>query len=303
MRFGSFIYLVKEGFKNVWFNRLMSLASIGVLTACLLLIGGAALLSANVTAIVGVVEDQNELVVFLEDELSDNQKNSIDDKIKSLNGLLSVNFISKEQALIEQQNKVNPEYSEIFNGLQGDQNPLPDSYRIKLDSLEDLSSITAQITAIEGVLQVSAPTELANTITEIKRMINIAGLGIIVLLIVVSVVIIANTIKITVFNRRKEIGIMKYVGATDSFIRLPFLVEGMLLGIISAVLAFGILFFGYTYLLDSLVTNGISWFAMISQNLLPFDDIALPLFAFFAIMGTVTGTVGSLMFVKKYLKV
>lgn len=303
MRFGSFIYLVKEGFKNVWFNRLMSLASIGVLTACLLLIGGAALLSANVTAIVGVVEDQNELVVFLEDELSDNQKNSIDDKIKSLNGLLSVNFISKEQALIEQQNKVNPEYSEIFNGLQGDQNPLPDSYRIKLDSLEDLSSITAQITAIEGVLQVSAPTELANTITEIKRMINIAGLGIIVLLIVVSVVIIANTIKITVFNRRKEIGIMKYVGATDSFIRLPFLVEGMLLGIISAVLAFGILFFGYTYLLDSLVTNGISWFAMISQNLLPFDDIALPLLAFFAIMGTVTGTVGSLMFVKKYLKV
>ncbi len=303
MRFGSFIYLVKEGFKNVWFNRLMSLASIGVLTACLLLIGGAALLSANVTAIVGVVEDQNELVVFLEDELSDNQKNSIDDKIKSLSGLLSVNFISKDQALIEQQNKVNPEYSEIFNGLQGDQNPLPDSYRIKLDSLEDLSSITAQITAIEGVLQVSAPTELASTITEIKRMINIAGLGIIILLIVVSVVIIANTIKITVFNRRKEIGIMKYVGATDSFIRLPFLVEGMLLGIISAVLAFGILFFGYTYLLDSLVTNGISWFAMISQNLLPFDDIALPLLAFFAIMGTVTGTVGSLMFVKKYLKV
>lgn len=303
MRFGSFTYLVKEGFKNVWFNRLMSLASIGVLTACLILIGGAALLSANVTAIVGVIEDQNEIVVFLEDELSDREKNNIDKSIKSMNGLLSVNFISKDQALIDQQNKVNPEYSDIFDGLQGDQNPLPDSYRIKLDSLESLDAVITQISSIKGVLQVSAPTELAETITEIKRVINIAGFGIILLLIVVSVVIIANTIKITVFNRRKEIGIMKYVGATDSFIRLPFLVEGVLLGIISALLAFGILFAGYTYLLDSLVSNDISWFAMISQSLLPFNSIALPLLAFFAIAGIVTGTMGSLMFVRKYLKV
>ena len=302
MRFGSFIYLVKEGIKNVWFNRLMSLASIGVLTACLILIGGAALLSANVTAI-GVIEDQNEVVVFLEDELSDREKNNIDKNIKSISGLLSVNFISKDQALIDQQNKVNPEYSDIFDGLQGDQNPLPDSYRIKLDSLENLDATIAQISSFDGVLQVSAPTELAKTITEIKRVINITGFGIIILLIVVSVVIIANTIKITVFNRRKEIGIMKYVGATDSFIRLPFLVEGVLLGIISAILAFGILFAGYNYLLDSLVSNDISWFAMISQSLLPFNSIALPLFAFFAIAGVVTGTMGSLMFVRKYLKV
>lgn len=303
MRFGSFTYLVKEGFKNVWFNRLMSLASIGVLTACLILIGGAALLSANVTAIVGVIEDQNEIVVFLEDELSSIKKNNIDETIKSMSGLLSINFISKDQALIDQQNKVNPEYSDIFDGLQGDQNPLPDSYRIKLDSLENLDAVIAQISSIDGVLQVSAPTELAKTITEIKRVINIAGLGIIILLIVVSVVIIANTIKITVFNRRKEIGIMKYVGATDSFIRLPFLVEGVLLGIISALLAFGILFAGYNYLLDALVSNDISWFAMISQSLLPFNSIGLPLFAFFAIAGIATGTMGSLMFVRKYLKV
>lgn len=303
MKLGSFTYLVKEGFKNIWYNRLMSFASIGVLTACLLLIGGATLLSANVSAIIGVVEDQNEIVVYLEDDLSDTKKTNLDNTIKSLSGTLQVNFVSKEQALTEQQNKVTPEYGDIFEGLQGDQNPLPDSYRIKIDDLSQLSSIVTQISAYDGVLKISAPTELASTITEIKKMINIAGFGIIILLVVVSIVIIANTIKITVFNRRKEINIMKFVGATDSFIRLPFLIEGVLLGLISAVISFVILYFGYNYIINALVANSVSWIEMMAQSLLQFNQIALPMIGCFAGAGILTGMLGSMLFVRRYLKV
>ena len=160
-----------------------------------------------------------------------------------------------------------------------------------------------QVAAIEGIESVKAPNEVADILTSIKHAVAAGGFFIVALLIAVSLVIIANTIKVTVFNRRKEISIMKFVGATDLFIRLPFFVEGFLLGLLSALVAFGLLWVGYDYLLQMIAENPSSWIQQAYQSLLPFKEMALRLLGWFAGGGIGVGVFGSMFFVNRYLKV
>lgn len=301
MRLHNFTYLIKEGARNLLSNKLMSFACIGVLVACLLLIGGAAMFTLTVNNVVGYVEDQNEVVAFLEDGLSKQDIEVIDLSLRNVGNILQITFVDKEQVLLEEKEKAG-EFSDLYAGLEED-NPFPDKYILRIDDLSILQQTVEQIAGIEGVYKVNAQTEVAAILTGVKQTVTIAGMVVVLILVAVSVVIITNTIKLTVFSRRKEINIMKYVGATDWFIRLPFLVEGMLIGLLSALLAFLILGFGYTYLLDWVGKTYGQYITIVYENAVNFWDVSLYILAGFAGLGIFIGAVGSGFFVRKYLKV
>lgn len=299
MRGSSLGYLFKEGARNVWVNRLMSLASIGVLIACMLLIGSAVLLSVNMNNVVGYVEDQNEVVIVLEDDMTQDEIDNLDDELHEVGNISNIVFVSKEEAFQNEKDKL----GDAAELLREDDNFYPNTYRIKIDDLEFLDKTVDEIGRLFGVEDVKAPTDIAETLTSVKKLVITMGMGIVALLIGVTLIIIANTIKITVFNRRKEISIMKYVGATDLFIKLPFMIEGLILGLISAIMAYFILWGGYSYLLSWLEENRSTWIQSMYGSILPFKEIGLKLFGGFALGGTGLGVIGSMIFVRNYLKV
>ncbi|MCI9195215.1 MAG: ABC transporter permease [Angelakisella sp.] len=301
MSLGSIKYLVGEGARNIRANRQMSIASIGVLVACMLLIGAAVLFSLNADAVMGYIESQNDVVVFVKDKASDKEAEGLGDTLMEVDNVASVRYISKKEALEGQMEKLgNSSY--LMDALMED-NPLPATYYVKVKDLELLSATVEEIQDLDLVLDVNSPTDMAATLVGIKKAVNLGGLAIVAILGAVSILIVSNTIKLTVFNRRREISIMKYVGATDSFIRLPFLVEGVIIGLCSALLAFGLLWVGYYYLLDWMSTGTSSWLQLAYQNLIQFEDIAYRMLAGFCGAGVVFGIAGSLFFVGRYLKV
>ncbi len=300
MRVHNFAYLFKEGTKNVFSNKLMSFACIGVLVACLLLIGSAVLFTLNVNSIVNDVEDQNEFVVFLKDSMSKDDLGVFDVALDNIPNILTKKFVSREQAFQQEKEKLGDD-AYIYDGL--DASTYPNAYILSVDDLSLLDDTVKQVSQLDGVDTVNASTEVARILVGLKKVVTYAGAAIVLILIVVSVLIITNTIKLTVFSRRKEINIMKYVGATDSFIRLPFLVEGMMIGIISAFIAFMLLGVGYTYMVKWLGENYSGYIGTLYENSVPFQSVALELFGGFAILGVLIGVIGSGVFVRKHLKV
>ena len=297
----SFFYLVNQGFKNLWNNRLMSLASIGVLVSCMLLIGAAALLSVNVSSIVDAVEDQSEAIVYLEDGLDDAAVEEVRDGLIATGKVATIEFISNEDALHAMMESMGDD-GMLFEAYAKENN-LPDSFRITFDDVSDLENTVMHIEALLGVDSVSALTEVAEVITGVKNMAYVGGTIIIGLLIVVSLMIIGNTIKITVFSRRREVNIMKYVGATNGFIRLPFIVEGISLGVISGAISYGIIYFAYDYLVKWVSSQSATWFSQIISDLVPFSVLSDYLLLGFIGGGAFIGLFGCVAFIGKHLKV
>lgn len=297
----SFFYLVKQGFKNLWNNRLMSLASIGVLVSCMLLIGAAALLAVNVSSVVDELEDQSEAIVYLDDNTTEDDQTRIRKAIIATGKIATVEFVPKGEALSQMMSAMGDE-GLLFEAYKEDNN-LPDSYRITFDDVSDLESTVAAIENIDGVLSVSAMTEVANVITGLKKMAYVGGVVIIGLLIAVSLMIVGNTIKITVFSRRREVNIMKYVGATNGFIRLPFIVEGMSLGVISGAISYGLIYFGYDYFTKWVLSQKSEWFSMLVSGMVPFTAISHQLLLGFLGGGALIGIFGCVAFIGKHLKV
>lgn len=297
----SFFYLVKQGFKNLWNNRLMSLASIGVLVSCMLLIGAAALLAVNVSSVVDELEDQSEAIVYLDDNTTEDDQARIRKAIIATGKISTVEFVPKGEALSEMMSAMGDE-GLLFEAYKEDNN-LPDSYRVTFDDVSDLESTVAAIENIDGVLSVSAMTEVANVITGLKKMAYVGGVVIIGLLIAVSLMIVGNTIKITVFSRRREVNIMKYVGATNGFIRLPFIVEGMSLGVISGAISYGLIYFGYEYFTKWVLSQKSEWFSMLVSGMVPFTAISHQLLIGFLGGGALIGIFGCVAFIGKHLKV
>lgn len=297
----SFFYLVKQGFKNLWNNRLMSLASIGVLVSCMLLIGAAALLAVNVSSVVDELEDQSEAIVYLDDNTTEDDQARIRKAIIATGKIATVEFVPKGEALSQMMSAMGDE-GLLFEAYKEDNN-LPDSYRITFDDVSDLESTVAAIENIDGVLSVSAMTEVANVITGLKKMAYVGGVIIIGLLIAVSLMIVGNTIKITVFSRRREVNIMKYVGATNGFIRLPFIVEGMSLGVISGAISYGLIYFGYDYFTKWVLSQKSEWFSMLVSGIVPFAAISHYLLLGFLGGGAIIGIFGCVTFIGRHLKV
>lgn len=291
MKPSSMRYLLREGFRNIWQNRFMALASIGVLVACLLLTGGAFLVFRNIDNMFDWVYGQNVVVVFAEDGATDDALDNLEKELKAINNVESVEFMSKE----EQWEKFADDIPEnTFDDLSGEDNPLLDSFVVTFTDLEKFDSTVNQIEKLDNIDDISYNGDIAKTLSDVRQIVMIIGGWIIAVLLLVSLFIIINTIKLTVYNRRLEIYIMKSVGATNSFIRIPFIVEGVVLGLIAAALSYGILWYIYTQLTKMITIN--------MMSLVSFGSVWWILLIGFVVAGMLTGIVGSAVSMSKYLK-
>ena len=283
MKFSSIRYLLREGFRNLWQNRFMAVASIGVLVSCLLLTGGAYLIFANIDHIFDWVYEQNVVVAFADADCTEEEIAQLEEKIKSITNVASVEHRSKDQLLEEMADSMP---GAIFEDLKED-NPLQDAFIIAFSDLSKFDATLMQIQEIPHVEDVKNNAELAGQLTKIRQVVLAVGGWIIGILLLVSLFIIANTIKLTVYNRRLEIYIMKSVGATRAFIRTPFVIEGVVLGLLSGLLSYGILYFVYDRLAGMLTFGG----NMV--QLLPFSSVWWIMLIGFLVAGVLTGMCGS----------
>ena len=235
MKGSSLKYLTREGFRSIWINKLMSLASVAVLMACLVIIGLGAMIFFNINSLLDSVENQNVIMVFAENDATDEEVSIIGNKIKAMNNVEDCIFVPKEDAFNKELEKMGDDAA-LLDGLE--ENPLPDGYKVIVKDLTQFDKTVNELKTVKGVQRVRENGDVADKLVSIRKAVTIVSLGLVILLFIVSLFIISNTIRITMFSRKLEISIMKAVGATNWFIRWPFMVEGVNLGIISCVVSF-----------------------------------------------------------------
>ncbi|MBQ7128960.1 MAG: permease-like cell division protein FtsX [Clostridia bacterium] len=294
MKLRSVRYLTVEGFKNIWLHRLMTLASVCVLVSCMLLMGVAVLLTYNIQASFVSVKDNNLALVFLDDNINDKQAAEIEKKIATMSNVKKTEYVSREQGAESFRESIGTMFDDLF---KNDSTFLPGKIKVtwKDFSKSKTESAIASIKEIKGVYYVNYSKELTKVLNGIQNVINTASLWIIGLLLFTSLVIIANTIRITMAARKLEISIMKAVGATNNFIRFPFIVEGIAFGLISAIASTGILYLIYNSTIDQVRQFGF-------LSLIPYSSVVWYLFGGFCVIGIVAGTIGSLISISKYLR-
>lgn len=293
---GSLGYLTREGFRNLYVNRLMSIASISVLFSCMVMIGAAFMLMVNINMFIGSVEDQNVIMVFVEDEATQEQTKALGESIKAQDNVSKCTFISRESSFEQLKNDMG-DSSVLFEGL--DSNPLPDAYEVVLEDQKLFDETVESLAKLDNVLHIRENRQLAAKLSGLRNTVSYVSIGIISLLLIVSLFIVSNTIRITMDSRRLEINIMKSVGATRWFIRWPFMVEGMMLGVISGVLALLAVWAIYAAVSRSLVSM-LSGLGM--TGVAPFGKYALILLAVFLGLGLVAGAFGSAVSITRYLR-
>ena len=296
----SLRYLIKEGFRNVWHNSLMSIASIGVLVAVMVLIGAAMLLSVNVDAMLSNLQAQNVVMVYTTDSATEQQARAAYEEITALENVnaSACDFVTQEEGVQSLIDSMGSQYEELFEFIENDDEQkgswLPFGMRISFNDLSKFDSTIEQIAKVEYVDHINDSRDLTMKIVNIRSLVNTAGICVIALLFATALVIIANTIKITMHSRKLEISIMKAIGATDNFIRTPFVIEGVILGVLSAVISTVIIYGVYTLVVDKV--------AQMNMNAIPFKDIGWLMLAVFLLLGVVTGCIGSIISIGKYLK-
>ncbi len=293
----SLKYLIKEGFRNSWTNRMMSIASISVLLCCLVLIGSASMIFLNINSLVDRIEDENVIMVYIEDGTSQEDIAAMKDSIEAMDNIQSVEFVDKESAWQDQLKTMGEAQAEFFTEINPDKIPLPDAYKVTVSDLSLFKETVSQIKQLDNIDTVRENSDLAKKLQTISHGISIIAIAIIAVLFAISLFIISNTIKLTVYSRRLEISIMKSVGATNSFVRLPFIVEGVILGVISGVLSLGVVWGIY-----ELAVNQFSDL-LNSLSLIPLDfkSYALYMLGAFVGIGIISGVGGSLITMGKYL--
>lgn len=354
MKMGSMKYLVGEGVKNTWVNRLMSLASVGVLVACMVIIGLAILISENVNKAVGNLEQQNVVMAYMKDYSwalygdkdtssdtssadssaaaassgaassaasssentsseekadengikqsdyivhSEEEAKALCDEIAKLDNVASVTYVSPDEALESVKKSMLEGQESYFSFLdEKNGNPMSGAAKIQMKDMSRFDETLEQVKKIDGISAVQSQSDLAEKITAIKKGIGIAGFWIIAILMVIALVIVSNTIRVTMYNRKLEISIMKAVGATDSFVRIPFVVEGMLIGVVSALIAEGLLYFCYRVATETIIgTLG-------TNDIVHYSDVAGWLLLVFIGIGIFAGVLGSVIMISKYLR-
>ncbi len=292
MRISGLGYLLKEGIKSIWSNRMMSIASIGVLVSCLLLTGAAELITLNVSTVVDKIGGENVTRVFLDQEVTDLEAVYIQNEIGKISNVSNTQFVSKDDAILEYEDTLR---EDIFSQMQGEGNPLPNSVDVTLSDLSLYDETMAQITALDGVDSVRDTREIASKLTSLSTLVSSMSLWIVLALSLISVFIISNTIRMTMYARRFEISIMKSVGATDTFIRIPFVFEGMIIGLISGVVGSLLL----TLVYDA-VMKGVQ--NIIHFQFIPYSDIAIYVWVIFIASGMLIGMLGSVISIGRYLR-
>lgn len=287
------MYFLKEGLKNMAHNRMMTLASIGVLIAGMLLTGTAALFSMNVKLMVQEVGDSNVTTVYLDNDItSEEDAMQIGDELNKLGNVLTVDFYSRDFAIEEYREELG---EEVFANMQGENNPLPHAFKVTLSDLSKYDETIEQIMAIEGVDSVGNTRDVANKLTDLNTSITKLSFWLVIALALISLFIISNTIRMSLYSRRFEISIMKSVGATNHFVRTPFIIEGMLIGLISGLIASAAMYFIYDVLVSAI--NNIFVF-----NTIPFMSVLVYVIVGFVIAGMAIGAIGGAMSIRKHLK-
>jgi cell division transport system permease protein len=299
MRIRTARYIVKEGVVNAYRNKLMSLASVIIVIATLVIFGFFMLIALNLELNLNVLRDQPQLEVFCYSILDDTQVKQVEESIKNNDKIAEYQIVTKQQALEKMRDRLG-KGAVVLDGY--DENIFPVSYIIKLKDTEQSTVVVNELENISGVETVSYSQDAINVISKISYWVKFVSVFMIVVLLIVSVFIISNTIKLTVFARRREINIMKFIGATDWFIRWPFVVEGVIIGIVGAIVAFILSTYGY----NAIEGRFSSDFLSISTDflkLIKMKDVWYQIFAFYSTIGIVVGALGSILSIRRYLKV
>lgn len=302
MKFSSLRYLVSQGIKNMWNNRVMGLASFCVLMVSLLLIGFSVLFIANINSLINIIETKNEMVIYIKEEVNEEDAKKMQASLEKLDNISEIKFVSKEEALDILYNGMK-NYQSLYEELENDYDFLPFSYNIKIKDVSKITETVEAIQKIDNVDTVYAPYDFANVLTNLRKIFSIISTTVLIALATVSIVIISNSTRASVFSRRKEINIMKYVGATDSFIRIPFFIEGFFTGILAGITATFITWFGYKSMIEALTAEVSMWNIIGVGGLLAYQDIDIIVVTSYILTGAFLGAIGSVISTTKHLKV
>ena len=298
MKYNRLGYLIGEGFSNVFKNKKSTMASIIIMCATMIIFGLFLIIGENVNHFVDNLKLQQGFQVFMKEDATQEEMDKVKEDIRALDGISTIEFVSKEQGLNTMKEKLKDEKG-VLDGFNVQK--IKASYIVKVTDLERSKTIQSEVEKIDNVVKITNSNETAMKLISIAKVIRIATGVISLLLIIISTFIISNTIKLTVHSRRKEISIMKYVGATNSFIRWPFIVEGIVIGIISSIIS--IIIVGGTYNIITTKMAESDFIRVMGMNLVGLNEMLTSIILVYLILGIGIGTVGSVVSMRKYLKV
>lgn len=282
MKYNILGYLIGEGFSNVFKNKKSTGASLMIMCATMIIFGIFLTLGENINHFVKEVESAQGIQVFIKNEATQEQIEELEDKIRKIDGVSKTEFVSKEQALNQMKEKFGDK-KDLLEGYEGENNIFTASYVVTLTDLKQSQTVQDQILTLENVKKITSKDETVETLINLANGIKIVTGVILGLLIIISVFIIANTIKLTVHARRKEISIMKYVGATNGFIRWPFIVEGMIIGVFASIISITLVGIAYNMIAESLVNS--QFMQVINMSLISFGDMLNSIIVVYMLLG------------------
>ena len=287
-------YLIREGFRSITTHGFMSFASVTIIMACLIIMGSVTLLSVNIDAFIAELENENEVVAFVDETLSDEQAVLVGQAILAVDNVSEAEFVSRDAAM---ENFMSRYDEGLREGI--DAEVFRHRYVIKLTDIARMEQTKANLEAVEGVADVNAHLEYAKAFISIRNIVTVVSLVLIAMLVFVSFFIMSNTIKLATFGRREEIAIMKMVGASNAFIRMPFIIEGLVLGMAGGGLAF-LAEWGIYEVISNKVVSGIAGNII---NVVPFQSVSMMIFIAYMAVGVLVGMFGGVNAIRNYLKV
>ena len=301
MKLSTFGFLTRRGVRNLGKHWAMTIACIASLSVCMTLNTFATLAEVNVDSMVNYLGQQNEMVVFVDPEADDATAASVGERITATPGVSSVQYMSKEDTLNAYRGFLS-DYASLLDEFEND-NPFKANYRVSLSDLSQMSAISQQFQTIPGVYSVSAPVEMTNTFVEIQKVVTKGGQAIIAVLMIVSIITVGSTIRLSVFARRREIEIMKYVGATNAMVTLPFFMEGLTMGLISGAITSAAGIGGYYYIVEASSAFGGLWEMLMGAALVPVENVWPTILTYSLAGGALVGALGSTFSIRKHLNV
>lgn len=295
MKLSRYGYLIGEGFRNIFTHGFMSFASVTIIIACLIVMGSFTLLDINVNNIIDDIGNQNQILAYVDESMSAQDASAkLQTKIASIDNVADVEFVSRTEA----KNNFMEKYDEsLMEGI--DDEVFRHRFVVQLTDLSQMAQTQAAISEVDGIVKVNAPIDYADKFISVRNVVSVVSLALIVILVFVSLFIMSNTIKLATFGRREEIAIMKMVGASNSFIRCPFVVEGLILGVVGGGLAF-LAQWGLYTALESKITSSL---AISFVNIVPFSELWPFVLAVFMAVGVIVGAFGGAIAIRNYLKV
>ena len=295
MKMNNLSYLMKEGIRSIFSHGLMSFASVCVTVACLIIVGSFSILMYNLNLMVEELNQTNEVICYVDSVYTDAEAKSVHSRINMIDNVFRADYVSREEAL--QSFIEDHDNDAAFQGV--DAKDLRHRIVVVLEDNSRMKETVALLEQVEGVAMIDAEFELAEGFTTISSVLGLVSTGIIAILLIVSLLIISNTVKLAMYDRKNEIAIMKMVGATNGFIRFPFMVQGFFLGILGAALAFGAEWFLY----DGLVKKIAEVDALGLFSFVPFGELLVPMVVVFGAAGLFVGVFGSISAIRKFMDV